>query len=61
MNTEYQKLVAQAAELVNSRTGDGCHYTASLVAQSHAQTITDVVAFRADVRRAYLELRVPRR
>ena len=61
MNTEYQKLVAQAAELVNSRTGDSCHYTASLVAQSHAQTITDVVAFRADVRRAYLELRAPRR
>ena len=61
MSTQYQQLVALAAEMVNSRTGDGCHYTASLVAQSHAQTVTDVVAFRADVRRAYLDLRQVRK
>lgn len=49
----YQQLVLHAVELM-VLDGDGFYSVASLVAQSHPATITDVFMFRSDVRHAYL-------
>lgn len=60
MNTQYQALVAHAAEIVSMPNGDGVDTVAGYVAESHSQTIIDKRQFKNDVRRAYIALRMSR-
>ena len=55
MNTKtpaYQMLVLHAVELAYMDR-NGVDYVAGLVVESHSQTITDRLEFKADVRKAY--------